>query len=70
MRWFGYRCLPIVQPPSTSGVRVVTAASAQIPEVDEPRKSDARRPQTAAPGRAEESQSGSASEGSGESAGD
>jgi hypothetical protein len=64
------RRMPIVQPPSTSGVRVVTAASAQIPEVDEPRKSDARGPQTAAPGRDEESQSGSASEGSGESAGD
>ncbi|WP_209372873.1 hypothetical protein [Brevibacterium renqingii] len=29
------RRMPIVQPPSTSGVRVVTAASAQAPEVDE-----------------------------------
>jgi hypothetical protein len=29
------RRMPIVQPPSTSGVRVVTAASAQIPEVDD-----------------------------------
>lgn len=28
------RRMPIVQPPSSSGVRVVTAASAQIPEVD------------------------------------
>lgn len=31
------RRMPIVQPPSTSGVRVVTAASAQIPEVDDNR---------------------------------
>ncbi|MDN6747299.1 MAG: hypothetical protein L0L93_09955, partial [Brevibacterium sp.] len=30
------RRMPIVQPPSSSGVRVVTAASAQIPEVDSP----------------------------------
>ncbi|UVI37699.1 hypothetical protein [Brevibacterium spongiae] len=30
------RRMPIVQPPSTSGVRVVTAASAQIPTTDEP----------------------------------
>lgn len=30
------RRMPIVQPPSTSGVRVVTAASAQIPEADTP----------------------------------
>lgn len=64
------RRMPIVQPPSTSGVRVVTAASAQIPEVDEPRKSDARGPQTPVPGRADESQSGSASERADESAGD
>ncbi|WP_193096204.1 hypothetical protein [Brevibacterium sp. FME17] len=33
------RRMPIVQPPSTSGVRVVTAASAQIPEVDSPETS-------------------------------
>lgn len=30
------RRMPIVQPPSTSGVRVVTAASAQIPETERP----------------------------------
>ena len=30
------RRMPIVQPPTTSGVRVVTAASAQVPEVDSP----------------------------------
>ena len=33
------RRMPIVQPPTTSGVRVVTAASAQIPEVDSPESS-------------------------------
>ncbi|MCF2574443.1 hypothetical protein [Brevibacterium sp. UCMA 11754] len=30
------RRMPIVQPPSSSGVRVVTAASAQMPEADSP----------------------------------
>lgn len=34
------RRMPIVQPPSTSGVRVVTAASAQIPEADADRSSE------------------------------
>ncbi|MGO2860980.1 MAG: hypothetical protein ACTIC1_07480, partial [Brevibacterium sp.] len=33
------RRMPIVQPPSTSGVRVVTASSAQIPEAAEDRSS-------------------------------
>jgi hypothetical protein len=33
------RRMPIVQPPSTSGVRVVTAASAQIPTTAEPESS-------------------------------
>lgn len=33
------RRMPIVQPPSTSGVRVVTASSAQIPEAAEDRNS-------------------------------
>ncbi|WP_420095715.1 hypothetical protein [Brevibacterium sediminis] len=64
------RRMPIVQPPSTSGVRVVTAASAQIPEVDEPRKSDARGPQTPLSGRADEPQSGSDSGRTDDSGGD
>ncbi|WP_166971496.1 hypothetical protein [Brevibacterium atlanticum] len=38
------RRMPIVQPPSTSGVRVVTAASAQIPEVDDSRGSAPNSP--------------------------
>lgn len=63
------RRMPIVQPPSTSGVRVVTAASAQIPEVDEPRKTDARGPQTPVSGRADESQPGAATGRADESAG-
>ncbi|WP_434595120.1 hypothetical protein [Brevibacterium sp. 1718] len=64
------RRMPIVQPPSTSGVRVVTAASAQIPEVDEPRKSDARGPQTPLSDRADEPQSGSDSGRTDDSGGD
>ncbi|GAA1872025.1 hypothetical protein [Brevibacterium marinum] len=53
------RRMPIVQPPGTSGVRVVTAASAQIPEVDdsEPATATGSR-STAADGRSTEDRSG------------
>lgn len=40
------RRMPIVQPPSTSGVRVVTAASAQIPETDSLETTTDGRPDT------------------------
>ncbi|SMX66357.1 hypothetical protein [Brevibacterium linens] len=64
------RRMPIVQPPSTSGVRVVTAASAQIPEVDDARGSETQRQQTPDSVRGEESQTGTASDGADQSPGD
>ncbi|MEY8568180.1 hypothetical protein [Brevibacterium linens] len=64
------RRMPIVQPPSTSGVRVVTAASAQIPEVDETRKADASGSQTPDSGRVDETRSGGADEAAGEEGSD
>ncbi len=64
------RRMPIVQPPSTSGVRVVTAASAQIPEVDETRAGDDRTEQTPQTGRAEDSQPGGTTDQTDESTGD
>ncbi|SDS76125.1 hypothetical protein SAMN04489752_2449 [Brevibacterium siliguriense] len=64
------RRMPIVQPPSTSGVRVVTAASAQTPAADGTRKSDARGPQSPEFGRTDEAPSGSGATGAGESAGE
>lgn len=64
------RRMPIVQPPSTSGVRVVTAASAQSPEVDEVRKRDSRGQQTPDSGQADEASSGSAAAGTDESTGE
>ncbi len=64
------RRMPIVQPPSTSGVRVVTAASAQSPEVDEARKRSSRGQQTPDSGPADEAHSGSAAAGADESTGE
>lgn len=64
------RRMPIVQPPSTSGVRVVTAASAKIPDVDETHASDAGTQQTPETGRGEDAQSGRTAGQADESAGD
>ncbi|WP_231447260.1 hypothetical protein [Brevibacterium zhoupengii] len=43
------RRMPIVKPPSSSGVRVVTAASAQIPAVDDGETSTDARPEAGGP---------------------
>lgn len=56
--------MPIVQPPSTSGVRVVTAASAQVPTVGEKPKTDRPATQPPAPERTGSNGTGSNQTGS------
>lgn len=58
------RRMPIVQPPSTSGVRVVTAASAQVPTVGEKPKTDRPATQPPAPERTGSNGTGSNQTGS------